>query len=186
VVAGTIGKEWGVAAKEQLIDHSEYDLNHVIADADEIRRHNPHRFELQLLSAIVYDDLSRMLCVGYLDTSPTDFWVRGHMPGAPLMPGVLMCEAGAQMACFYTKKHDLLGGEMVGLGGLEGVRFRGIVRPGDRLVIVVQLVRVRRGAMVVGKFQQFVERNMVCEGEIRGIPLTSEMILGKVDVSSAT
>lgn len=157
--------------KDLIIDSSEYDLARVVADAEEIRRYNRQRFEMEHLSAIVFEDLDRKICVGYRQTSDQDFWVRGHMPGFPLLPGVLMCEAAAQLASYFATKFDLLGAKTVGLGGLEEVRFRGMVKPGDRLVVAVQQVKVRRGAMIVCRFQGLVNNSLVCEGIIKGVPL---------------
>ncbi len=160
-----------MASKELILDLSQIDLSQVVADIEEIRRYNPQRFQMEQLTAIVHDVADQRICVGYKDTTPSDFWVAGHMPGLPLMPGVIMCEAAAQLASYYVQRHDLLGVELLGLGGLEEVRFRGVVRPGDRLIIMVQLVRVRRGAMISCRFQCFVGDNLVCEGMIKGIPL---------------
>ena len=98
------------------------------------------------------------------------------MPGMPLMPGVLMCEAAAQLASYFVQKNDILGCEMVGFGGLDGVRFRGAVRPGDRLVIQCKQKRVRRGAIVLCDFMGFVNENLVVEGSIRGIPLPADAL----------
>ena len=98
------------------------------------------------------------------------------MPGMPLMPGVLMCEVAAQMCSYHTQKHNLLDTKMVGFGGLENVRFRGVVVPGDRFVIVAQLIKIRRGRMIVSRFQGFVRQSMVVEGTIIGIPLPLDMI----------
>src|SRR4029078_8535030 len=106
-----------------IIDFSEYDLDHVVADIEEIRRYNPQRFEMEQLTAIVFDDLERGICVGYKDISENEFWARGHMPGMPLMPGVIMCEAAAQMCSFHAQRHNLLNAEMVGFGGMDNVRF---------------------------------------------------------------
>src|SRR5690606_36535062 len=125
---------------------------------------NPQRSEMEQLTAICHEDAERNICVGFRDLADDEFWIRGHMPGMPLMPGVVICEAAAQMASYYSQKYDLLGSPMVGFGGLEDVRFRGVVRPGDRLVIVAQLLKVRRGAMIVARFQCFVDQNLVCEG----------------------
>jgi 3-hydroxyacyl-[acyl-carrier-protein] dehydratase len=69
---------------------------------------------------------------------------------------------------------------------LDEVRFRGVVRPGDRLVIAAQLVKVRRGAMIVARFQCFVENNLVCEGMIRGIPLSEDLIIAARNVTGPT
>ena len=161
-----------MASKDLIVDLSTIDFNHVVADAAEIRRLNPQRFEMEQLTAIVYDDLPGLTCVGYKDVTENEFWVRGHMPGMPIMPGVVMCEAAAQMCSYFTMKHDLLGGAaMVGLGGLEEIRFRDPVRVGDRLIVICQQTRVRRGAIIICRFQAIVRDNIVCEGRIKGVPL---------------
>ena len=161
-----------VPAKDLIIDWSEIDLNHVIADLAEIRRHNPQRFEMEQLTAIVYDNFETKACAGYKDITANEFWVRGHMPGMPLMPGVLMCEAAAQMCSYYAHKHCLLGdSKMVGFGGLEDVRFRDPVRVGDRLVVMCKMLKVRPGTIIVCRFQAFVNQSLVADGKIKGIPL---------------
>ncbi|NIL96888.1 MAG: beta-hydroxyacyl-ACP dehydratase [Planctomycetales bacterium] len=147
-----------------------------MAGQEGIRQYNPQRHDMELLTAIVLEDVNRGVIVGYLDTSPDDFWVRGHMPGMPLLPGVLMCEAAAQLASYYVQKYDVMGAEMMGFGGLEEVRFRGTVRPGDRLVIQCKQIRVRRGALVICQFQGYVDQNLVVGGQIRGIPLPADAL----------
>jgi 3-hydroxyacyl-[acyl-carrier-protein] dehydratase len=168
-----------VPAKSLIIDPSEYDLNNVVADVEEIRKYNPQRFEMEQLTAVVFDDLERGICVGYKDIGPDEFWARGHMPGMPLMPGVIMCEAAAQLCSFYSQRHNLLQAEMVGFGGLNDVRFRGVVVPGDRLVVVAQKTQLRVGQMIRCNFQCFVGDNLVCEGKIQGIPLPVDALTGK-------
>jgi 3-hydroxyacyl-[acyl-carrier-protein] dehydratase len=163
-----------VSNKDLIAEFSNFDLNRVVADVAAIRRLIPQRHEMEQLTAIVHEDPAANLCVGYKDVTDREFWVRGHMPGAPLMPGVVICEAAAQLASYCVTRFQLFGGAMLGFGGLENVRFRGIVRPGDRLVLAVQLVKVRPGAMIICRFQAFVEQNLVCDGEIRGIPLPAE------------
>ena len=158
-------------SKNHILDLTTIDLNRITATQDEIRRYNPQRFEMEQLTAIVYENTDHHRCLGYKQTTANDFWVRGHMPGMPLMPGVVMCEAAAQLASYYTQKHDLLGSEMVGFGGLENVRFRDSVLPGDRLFVATELIRVRRGAMIVCQFQGFVADRIVVDGTIKGVPL---------------
>jgi 3-hydroxyacyl-[acyl-carrier-protein] dehydratase len=173
-----------VAAKDLIIDLSTIDLTHVVADMVEIRRFNMQRFEMEQLSAIVYEDVAQKICVGYKDVTYDEFWVRGHFPGMPLMPGVIMCEAAAQMCSYYAKRFDLLGDvKVVGFGGLEEVRFRDPVRPGDRLYIVCKMVRVRRGAIVVCRFQGFVRQTLVVEGLIKGIPLPDDALTAPAEKS---
>jgi 3-hydroxyacyl-[acyl-carrier-protein] dehydratase len=165
-----------VPKKELILDFSEYDLNHVAADIEEIRRCNPQRFEMEQLTAICFEDPQRNICVGYKDIGPNEFWVRGHMPGMPLMPGVIMCEAAAQLSSYYSHRFSLMTG-VIGFGGLEDVRFRGVVRPGDRFVIVCRLLKLRRSIMTC-EFQCFVNQNLVCEGQLKGVSIPSDLITG--------
>lgn len=160
-------------ADKLILDFDEYDLNHVVADLEAIRRYNPQRYELEQLTAIVYENVERKIGVGYKDLRHDEFWVRGHMPGMPLLPGVLMCEVAAQVCSYFSGHNNLMNGAMLGFGGIDGVRFRDVVRPGQRLVVVCELTRVRIGRLLTSRFQTFVERKLVGEGEITGIALPS-------------
>ncbi len=167
-----------MAPRDYIIHPSEYDLANVIADIHEIRRWNKQRFEMEQLTAIVHEDQVRALCVGYKDVTREEFWVRGHFPQMPLMPGVMMCEAAAQLSSYYTQKHNLLDAAVVGFGGMEEVRFREPVVPGDRLVIAVERVRVRPKAMIVCRFQGVVRESIVVDGIIKGVPLPVDVLQG--------
>jgi len=118
-----------------LVDLSQIDFSRPIASLEEIRKYNPQRFEMEQLTAVVYANEADFSCVGYKDVSDHEFWVRGHMPGLPLMPGVVILESIAQLCSFVTQRYDLLGADIVGFGGLEDVRFRDSVLPGDRLIV---------------------------------------------------
>lgn len=166
-------------SKDLIIDFSEYDLDHIVADIEQIRRVNPQRHEMEQLTAIVYDNIERGICVGYKDVTQNEFWIRGHMPGMPLMPGVVMCEAAAQMCSYHAQRHNLLNTEMIGFGGMDSVRFRGTVVPGDRLVVAAQKLQLRLGAMIRCRFQCFVNEQIVCEGQIRGIPIPVAALQGR-------
>lgn len=157
--------------KDFVVDPREIDYSSVVADIEAIRLLNPQRDAMEQLTAIVYDDPETRVAIGYKDISDNEFWHTGHMPGIPLMPGVVMCEVAAQVCSFHTRRHDLLKCEVVGFGGLNNVKFRGIVHPGDRLTMVCQVTKLRRGKLVTCRFEGFVGENLVCEGEIRCIPL---------------
>lgn len=165
-----------MAARELILDPASVDYTNVIADQAEIRRYNPQRFEMEQLTAIVHEDVERHVCVGYKDVTLNEFWVRGHMPNMPLMPGVVMLEAAAQMCSYFSQKYDLLGADMVGFGGLEDVRFRDPVIPGDRLVLMCEMTRLRRGRIVVTKFQGFVRNSLAVEGVLKGIPIPIDVV----------
>ena len=93
------------------------------------------------------------------------------------MPGVIMCECAAQLSSYYVRRFSLMDG-VVGFGGLEEVRFRGVVRPGDRFVVVCQLLKVRRSILTC-RFECFVGQNLVCEGVLKGISLPTDQLTGE-------
>jgi 3-hydroxyacyl-[acyl-carrier-protein] dehydratase len=150
---------------------AELDLSKIIADQEAIRRVNPQRFEMEQVTAIVYIDRDRHLVAGYKDVRPDEFWVRGHMPDYPLLPGVLMCEAAAQLCSYYTANQGLLRGDFIGFGGLENVRFRSTVRPGDRLILIGKAAKLHRRKTVFN-VQGFVGTTMVFHADVIGVPLT--------------
>jgi 3-hydroxyacyl-[acyl-carrier-protein] dehydratase len=154
-----------------IIDPSLLDFDHPIADIQAIRALNPQRHEMEQLTAILHEDTERNACAAVKEVTEDEFWVRGHMPGMPLMPGVVMLEAAAQLSSYFTQKYNLLDAEMVGFGGVDDVRFRGVVTPGDKLLLMVELIKVRRGRMIVAAFQGVVDGNIVLEGTLRGIPI---------------
>lgn len=153
-----------------LLDPAGLDLTRVVADREAIRSINPQRFELEQLTAIVLLDREQHLIAGYKDVGTDEFWVRGHMPGYPLLPGVLICEAAAQLCSYYIVVGGLLRGDFLGFGGMENVRFRSPVRPGDRLVLIGKAVRMNR-RQTIFNVQGFVGTGMVFHGDILGMPL---------------
>ena len=162
--------------KEFLVDLSQIDFSRPIADLEEIRKYNPQRFEMEQLTAVVYTNQEDVSCVGYKDVSDKEFWVRGHMPGLPIMPGVVILESIAQLCSFVTQKYDLLGADIVGFGGLEDVRFRDSVLPGDRLIVMCRMSKVRRGRMIVCDFQGVVKDKIVAEGVLKGVPIPVDAV----------
>jgi 3-hydroxyacyl-[acyl-carrier-protein] dehydratase len=155
---------------ELHFDLAKIDFSNVVADLDAIRKVNPQRFEMEQLDAVVHVDFSQKLIIGYKDVRFDEFWVRGHMPGYPLLPGVLMCEASAQLCSYYTMTQRTVKGEFLGFGGMNEVRFRNPVKPGERLVLISKEIRYNRRQMIFN-VQGFVEDRMVFHGDIIGVPL---------------
>ena len=152
---------------EPLVDLAEIDTTKLVADADRIGAVNPQRFEFALLDGVCLLDYERGLIAGYHDAREDAFWVRCHIPGRPLFPGVLMIETAAQLVSYYVaSKHPERG--FLGFGGVEGVKFRGVVVPGQRIVMVGKLVESRR-RRCIGDTQGFVDGRMVFEGRITGM-----------------
>lgn len=161
-----------MAADEALpVDVSALDFTKPVADLDAIRKVNPHRFEFEMLTGIVFIDPKKHVIVGYKDLFPTDFWARGHMPGFPLFPGVLMCEAAAQLCCYYTVTQKVVDeGALMGLGGIDEARFVRPARPGDRLVLVGQGLKVHRR---LNRFRVtgLVNGEKAFEATVTGVPI---------------
>ncbi len=159
--------------KEVIVDFSEFDESKPIATREQIDAVNPHRDHLALLDGILYEDFEQGKAVGYYDVREDEFWVSGHFPGRPIMPGVVTCECAAQLCSYFAKRSKLLE-SLIGLGGLDEVRFRGPVLPGDRLITMLEKVKGRQNMLIVGRFQCFVRQELVVEGFIRGVALKEE------------
>ncbi|HYH68609.1 MAG TPA: 3-hydroxyacyl-ACP dehydratase FabZ family protein [Urbifossiella sp.] len=152
-------------------DVSAFDLSNPVAGIEDIRAVNPHRFEFEMLTAVVLVDPARQLIVGYKDLGPDEFWARGHMPGFPLMPGVLMAEAAAQLACYYSVTQRVNApGALMGLGGIEDAKFHRPVRPGDRLVLVGTGLKVHR-RLTRFRTVGYVRNEKVFEATVVGVPI---------------
>ncbi|MBI4577342.1 MAG: beta-hydroxyacyl-ACP dehydratase [Planctomycetes bacterium] len=154
-----------------FIDPADLDLGRVLYDRAAIRRFNPQREPLEGLDAVVLFDQEAGLIAGYRDIRSDEFWVPGHIPGRPLLPGVLMCESAAQLCSFYIGAAGLVGeGYFIGFAGLEAVRFRGEVRPGDRLVLLARRMEIRSRTATFDA-QGLVGARLVFEGRIIGVRL---------------
>ena len=156
---------------QPLCDLSQFDFEHPLFDIEEIRRVNPQRFEMEQLTAIVHVDLKQHLIIGFKDITDHEFWCRGHMPEFPLMPGVVLCECAAQLAGFLARKYKLLGGDFLGFGGMNDIRFRAPVFPNCRLVLIAKLTKLRRGRMAEYVFQGLVNDTIVFDGGMMGVPI---------------
>ncbi|MBP7747534.1 MAG: beta-hydroxyacyl-ACP dehydratase [Phycisphaerae bacterium] len=152
-----------------ILDPARLDFSHPIAGPAEIERINPHRHEFRLLDGVVLLDLERAVYAGYHDIHPDAFWVRGHIPGRPLFPGVLMIEAAAQLASFLFR-HVFPNSGFIGFTGVDKAKFRGVVTPPSRLVIVGRGTQLKPRRMIC-ESQGFVDHTMIFECEITGMPV---------------
>lgn len=161
---------------EQLFDLTKLNINFdkPLYDLHEIRKINPQRHEMEQLTGIVHLDHSIQGLIGFKDVTDDEFWIQGHMPGFPLMPGVVMCECAAQLAGFYARKFELLAGDFLGFGGMSDVRFRLPVTPNSRLVLMAKVVEVRVRRRAEFAFQGYVNDRMVFSGNMIGVPISRD------------
>jgi len=151
-----------------LFDISNIDLNRVLYDTEAIEKVNPHRGVMRMIDAIVHSDEDMIHTLAYRDVREDEFWVPGHIPGRPLFPGVLMVEAGAQLASFVSLSK--LKTEFMGFAGIESVKFRGQVKPGDRLYILCKQIELRKRRST-SQVQGVVDGKLVFEATIIGMSM---------------
>lgn len=153
---------------QAFVDFETLDSTRPQFGSDEVQKFCKQRGRFAMLDGILRFDPEHELCVGFKDARLDDWWASDHIPGRPIFPGVLQCEAAAQLATFdYLKRRPDARDVFLGFAGLDSVRFRGIVEPPARLVIAVKPLKVR-STMFVYEAQGFVERRMVFEGQILG------------------
>jgi 3-hydroxyacyl-[acyl-carrier-protein] dehydratase len=151
-----------------LCDPQQWAERPLLYDQAAIQERIPQRYELALLHGILHHDRERRMAIGIHDSRPSDFWVRGHIPGRPLMPGVVMLEVAAQLCAWLGTYVDESAGVFMGFGGIDSARFRGTVVPGDRLLIAAQILRQRR-TLASYSTQAWVGRELVFESQIIGV-----------------
>jgi 3-hydroxyacyl-[acyl-carrier-protein] dehydratase len=160
-----------MTAEQTAVNPTAFDFDHPMIGIEQLREMNTQRYEFEMLTGIVHIDPKSHVIVGFKDMRETDFWVRGHMPGFPLFPGVLMCEAAAQMCGYYYVTQKVgEAGVLMGLAGIDEARFIRQVRPGERLVMVGTGVKVHRRLTrfrIVGQ----VGDEKAFEAVITGVPL---------------
>lgn len=160
-------------ASQPILNPATVNLEEVAVSKGEILAVNPHREEFEqidkLISLNIEEGIAVGIAVGIKTQRPEEFWTRGHIPGRPIMPGVLMIEMAAQISSLmYHFKFDTAGKKFFGFGGVNKVKFRGSVVPGDDLLMVVKATKLR-SRIAIFEAQGFVGEKMVFEGEVTGV-----------------
>lgn len=151
-----------------LFDLSQIDLTaEPVFDRKVICSVNPQRFEMQQLDGILWYDKEKFLILGYKDVTEDEFWVRGHIPSRPLMPGVIMVEAAAQLSSFFVKHVYALEG-FIGFAGIDSAKFRSVVEPGKRLYLLAHITKFKRRKYICS-VQGIVDDAMVFNTVVSGL-----------------
>ncbi len=112
-------------------------------DVTEIRKLIPHRYPFLLVDRIVELEPHRRI-VGIKNVTINDSFFQGHFPDKPIMPGVLICEAMAQVGAVLARCSDQDSDKVFVLTGLDRARFKQPVVPGDQMRIEVEIARRRK------------------------------------------
>lgn len=132
--------------------------------SDEIKEILPHRYPFLLVDRIT-DGEEGVWAKGIKCVSTNEGFFQGHFPGKQVMPGVLIIEALAQVGAVALLKKEENRGKLALFGGIKNAKFRGMVTPGDVLVLTCTMTRMR-GAVGIGEAKAEVDGKTVCEAEL--------------------
>lgn len=132
-------------------------------DVVAIKKLLPHRYPFLLLDRVTEIEPGHH-ARGYKNLTANEQFFEGHFPFKPIMPGVLMVEALAQLGCVALLSKDEFKGKLGVFTGIEGVKFRQMVIPGDKLDLYVELIKLK-GPLGKMKGIAKVGEKIACEGE---------------------
>lgn len=131
-------------------------------DINEIQKILPHRYPFLLVDKIL--EVGDDKIVGLKNVTVNEPFFQGHFPGHPVMPGVLIVEAMAQVGAVWILGKPEYQGKIAFFARIDNVRFRQEVFPGDQLKMEVEVIKVR-GKIGKAAGKAFVDGNLVAEAE---------------------
>ncbi len=158
-------------AVQPIIDLASIDLKKTAISKERILELNAQRDEFEQLDTISYIDLENLIIIGQKEQKKDEFWTRGHIPGRPIMPGVMMIEMAAQLgSIMFHEKYQTNGTKFFGFGGVNNVKFRGAVLPGQTLVMVAKAIAFK-SRIAIFYTQGYIDGTLVFEAEVTGLIL---------------
>ncbi|MGK7944990.1 MAG: 3-hydroxyacyl-ACP dehydratase FabZ [Microcystaceae cyanobacterium] len=133
--------------------------------AEEIQELLPHRYPFALVDRII-DYVPSEKAVGLKNVTINEPFFPGHIPGRPLMPGVLIAEAMAQVAGVILTQIPNVEGDFFAFAGIDKLRFRRPVVPGDQLIMTVELLSFKRGRIAKTQAEATVDGQLAAKGEM--------------------
>lgn len=125
----------------------------------------PHRYPFALVDRII-DYIPAQKAVGLKNVTINEPFFEGHIPGKPIMPGVLQLEAMAQVGGIVLTLLPGMKNKFFGFAGIDKVRFRRQIIPGDQLIITVELLSFKRNRIAKMQGKGMVDNQVAVEGEM--------------------
>lgn len=130
----------------------------------EIMEYLPHRYPFLLVDRVTEHEYSK--CIkGYKNVSANEPFFEGHFPNNPIMPGVLIVEALAQLGCIMVSHMPEGKDKLLLFAGINDVRFRRQVVPGDKLELQAELLKIK-GPLGKASGRAYVDGELACEGTL--------------------
>ncbi|WP_423364708.1 3-hydroxyacyl-ACP dehydratase FabZ [Mycoplasma sp. P36-A1] len=136
----------------------------MLLNSNQIQEIIPHRYPFLLVDQIL--EMSETTVVGKKNISVNEMQFLGHFPQKHVMPGVLICEALAQAGAVLLLSREEYKGKIAYFAGMDKVKFKKQVIPGDTLILKVELIKLK-GFIGIAKAEAFVEDKLVCSGELK-------------------
>ncbi len=133
-------------------------------DIIEIMGMIPHRYPFLLVDRVT-ECVPGKSCKGYKNLTFNEEFFQGHFPNNPIMPGVLQLEAMAQLSAGILMTLPEYKGKLVLFAGIDGVRFKNVVRPGDRLDMEAELIKIK-GPVVKAHTKATVDGKLTVEADL--------------------
>ncbi|MCY8198637.1 3-hydroxyacyl-ACP dehydratase FabZ [Bacillus subtilis] len=133
-------------------------------DTQQIKEIIPHRYPFLLVDRITEVEEGKR-AKGYKNVTANEEFFNGHFPHYPVMPGVLIVEALAQVGAVAMLIKEENRGRLAFFAGIDNCRFKKQVKPGDQLHLEVEIIRAR-GTIGRGKGVATVDGEVVCEVEL--------------------
>lgn len=155
-----------------LVDLNGIDLSATIATREEMFEFIHHRHEMALLDRVIWASEDFNTGVGSLKVRGDEFWVRGHFPSKPMFPGVLMVEAGAQLACYLYNRHF---GELhlAAFLRIENCVFRRSLTIGEEMLVCCKGIKVTPRRFV-SSIEGIVDGQVCFEAQIVGMRISDK------------
>ncbi|MCS6958791.1 MAG: 3-hydroxyacyl-ACP dehydratase FabZ [Pseudanabaenaceae cyanobacterium SKYGB_i_bin29] len=140
-------------------------MTNPVLDVEAIQKILPHRYPFLLVDRIIAYEPGRS-AVGLKNVTINEPFFQGHFPNRPIMPGVLIVEAMAQVGGVVLTQMPGAEGQLSLFAGIDGVRFRRPVLPGDQLIMTAELLVVKQKRFGKMQTKAEVDGQLVCEGEL--------------------